>query len=152
MHLREALLDAGEDVLEPADVEVGGEAALHHDRGAAEVERLLDLAMDLCRREQVTLTAPRALVEGAEAAARDAVVGVVDIAVDDEGDLAPGVQAATYLVGAEAELEQVAAFEEVESLGIAETRGRRARAGRAARRHPRMAHSAASLRSIENTT
>ncbi len=94
-----ARLDVGEDPLEPADVEVGRQAALHHDRRAAQSERLLDLAEDLVAAEQVAFAAARLLVEGAEAAARDAVVGVVDVAVDDEGDVVCGVQAAADFVG-----------------------------------------------------
>src|SRR5665647_1263161 len=83
---RVARLDAAEDPLEPADVEVGVQAALHHDGRAAERQRLLDLAVDVVLGQEVALAAPRLLVEGAEAATREAVISVVDVAVDDERD------------------------------------------------------------------
>ena len=49
------------------------------------------LRVDLVVAEHIALATARLLVEGAEPAARDAVVGVVDVAVDDEGDLVAGV-------------------------------------------------------------
>ena len=137
---RVARLDAAEDLLEPADVEVRVQAALHHDGGAAERQRLLDLAVDVRLGEQVALPAPRLLVEGAEAAAGEAVVGVVDVAVDDEGDLVAGVQAATDGVGAGAGAQQVAALEQRERLGV----------GHAARRLP--AHEASRSSRLTMTT
>src|SRR5665647_2953567 len=85
-----------------------------------ESERLLDLTVDVLLGEQIALAAPRLLVEGAEAAAREAVVGVVDVAIDDERDLVAGVEAATDGVGARADAQQVAAFEQGEGLGVAE--------------------------------
>ena len=107
-------LDVGKDLLEPADVEVGRQSPLHHDRRAAQGQRLLDLAEDLVAAEQVALAAARRLVEGAEAAAREAVVGVIDVAVDDEGDVALRVQAAADFVGRRPQLEQVAVLEQLE--------------------------------------
>jgi hypothetical protein len=44
--LREALLDAAEEALEPVDLEVGMNAALHQHAGAAHLERLGDLLVD----------------------------------------------------------------------------------------------------------
>jgi len=65
--------------------------------------------MDVVRGEEIALAAARPLVEGAEATTGEAVVGVVDVAVDDEGDLVAGVEAATDGVGARADAEKVAA-------------------------------------------
>ena len=73
--------------------------------------------------EQVALPAPRLLVEGAEAAAGEAVVRVVDVAVDDEGDLVAGVEAATDGVGARAGAQQVAALEQRERLRVGDAAG-----------------------------
>ena len=133
--LRVALADAAEDLLEPADVEIGVQPALHHDRGAAESQRLVDLAVDVLLGQEVALPAPRLLVEGAEAAPRETVVGVVDVAVDDERDLGAGVQAAADLVGAGAELEQVAVQEQVERLLVAQAPPARRRLREARSRH-----------------
>ncbi len=97
------------------------QAALHHDRGATEGQRLFHLAMDLALGQQVALPAARSLVEGAELAGRDAVVGVVDVAVDNEGDLALRVQTAAHFVGPSAEHQQISRLKHAEGLAIAET-------------------------------
>ena len=50
--LREALLDAGEEALEPVDLQIGVEAALHEDAGAAHLVGLGDLLVDLLEVER----------------------------------------------------------------------------------------------------
>jgi hypothetical protein len=53
--LREALLDAGEEALEPVDLQVGMDAALHQHAGAAHLQGLGDLLVDLFEFEDVAL-------------------------------------------------------------------------------------------------
>jgi len=91
---REAPLDAGEEALEPVDFEVGMDAALHEDAGAAEFLGFGDLLVDFFEVEDVAFAGlgpfERA-IEGAEGAVLGAEVGVVDVAIDDVGDDALGV-------------------------------------------------------------
>ena len=53
--VREALLDAGEQTLEPVDLEIGMDAALHQHTGAAHLQRLGDLFVNLFEVEYVAL-------------------------------------------------------------------------------------------------
>ena len=55
-------------------------------------------------------------VEGAEGAVLRAEVGVVDVAIDDVGDDAFGVEAAAHGVSLEAQADQVGGVEVVEGL------------------------------------
>ena len=57
---RETLLDAAEEVLIPLDLEIGMQAALHQDAGAAEVERLLDFLEDGFLGENIAFGVARA--------------------------------------------------------------------------------------------
>ena len=59
--LREALLDAGEEALEPVDLEIGMNAALHQHAGAAHLEGLGDFLVDLFEVEDVAFVWPWAL-------------------------------------------------------------------------------------------
>ena len=54
-----ALLDAGEEALEPVDLQIGMKAALHQDAGAAHLLGLGDLFVDLFEREDVALVGAR---------------------------------------------------------------------------------------------
>ena len=94
LEVRIARLHAAEQVLVPRDRQVGVVAALQQQLVAAERDRLVDLAVDLVEAEDVAVGVPDLAVERAEVAARDADVGVVDVAVDDVGDDAVGMLAA----------------------------------------------------------
>ena len=87
---RVAGLDRGEQVLVVGDGQLGVVPALEHDLGGAPVQGLLHPLEDLLRGAPVALLVPREAVEGAEGALDDADVGVVDVAVDDEGGVALG--------------------------------------------------------------
>ena len=110
---RVALLDAAEEVLVPVDREIGVVPALHQHRGPVELERLLDLLEDHGLRQDVAL-APiaRLAVERAEGAVGLADVRVVDVPVDDEGDLIRIRLAAAQLVGGRADRDEVAAAQQ----------------------------------------
>ena len=95
----EPRLDRAEQPLEPAQREVGMQPALQHDLRRAHGYRFLYLAQHLGLREHVALRMPRGTEEGAEAAAGEAHVGVVDVPVDDESADRLRVQPPAHHVG-----------------------------------------------------
>src|SRR5665213_1096187 len=123
-NLRKALLDACEQSLKPVDLEIGMDAALHQHAGAAHLQRFGNLLVNFFEVENVSIVGlgitlailrqwPAA---GAEGAVLRAVVCIVDIAIDDVGDDALGMQTAAHRVSLEAEANQVGRVEIVESL------------------------------------
>ena len=58
-----------------------------------------ELGRQLVPIKDVAAVGPGRPVKGAEAAARGADVGVVDIPVDDEGDPVAGIEAPAHLIG-----------------------------------------------------
>ena len=96
--------------------ELGVQAALHHDAGAAQLDGLLDLAKDLLVAEQITLGRAQRPVEGAEIAAGGAEVGVIDVAVDDEGDIVAWQHPAAHGVRGRAHRDQLAALQQRQRL------------------------------------
>ena len=78
-------------------------AALEQQLAAAERDGLVDLPEDLLEPEHVALTGTDRPIERAEVAPRHADVRVVDVAVDDVGDDAPGMLAGADVVGKAAE-------------------------------------------------
>src|SRR5258708_29490923 len=84
--LWETALDRAQQVFVPLDLEVGMQAALHQDAGAAEVERLLDLREDYFVGMKVPFGAAHGPIERAEAAILGAEIRLVDVAVDDVAD------------------------------------------------------------------
>ena len=110
MDLRKALLHPAEHRLVPLDLQVGMQAALQQHAGAAQLDRLAHLVVDGVEVEDVALGRQLALqrpVEGAEGAVLGAEVGVVNVAVDDVGDHALGMQAAAHRVGLHTDADQV---------------------------------------------
>ena len=104
---REARLHPAEQILVPADRQLRVEAALQQDLHAAQVDGLLELLRELLARQHVALGLVGGRpVEVAELAAGHADVRVVDVAIDDVGDLAVGVQRLAARVGGGAELER----------------------------------------------
>jgi hypothetical protein len=123
MNLREALFDSAQHFFVPVDFEVGMQAALHQDSGASEFDGLADLFVDRIELEDVTFLRGGAFqraVEGTEGAVLGAEVGVIDVAVDDVGDRALGMQLAADSVGFHADANQVIGVEQVEGLGFGE--------------------------------
>ena len=97
--LRVVALDRAEGLLVPLDAELGRVAALQHDLGGAEVDRLAAAAQQLVQAVRPALGVVRGAVERAELARGDADVGVVDVAVDDVGRDVVGVARAAHRVG-----------------------------------------------------
>ena len=95
------------------------QAALHQHAGAAQFHGFADLVVDGFELEDVALFGCRSLqgpVKGAEGAVLGAEIGVVDVAVDDVGGDAFGMQLAAHRVGFHADADQIVGAEQVESL------------------------------------
>ena len=119
---REGPPDVSEHVLVERERQVRVDAALEQNAGPAEVDRLLDLLADLIVREDVGLgVLGRGPVEGAELAAVDADVGVVDVAVDDVGRDRRVVLAVPDLVRRGPEGEEVPLLEQRHRVGGGQT-------------------------------
>ena len=114
---RELLLERAQKVLVPLQGEIGVVATLHEDAGAAEGQGLLDLGVERLFRVQVSLGVARIAIEGAEGAAHDADVRIVDVAIDDVGHDRLRVQAATHQVGRHPEIEKRCRTKKTQSLG-----------------------------------
>src|SRR5262249_51949841 len=117
--LREPLLDALEQALEPLDLQVGMETALHEHAGAAHLDGFGDLGVNSFEVEDVAFAGQLALertVEGAEGTVLGAEIRVVDIAIDDVGDNAFRMQPAAYSIRFHAESDEVVGVEVFEGL------------------------------------
>ena len=82
---RKAALDVAEQLLVPRQVQRGVHAALQEDLVAAQGDGLFDLAEQFLAAEDVAAGLARRSRKGAEAAAAEADVGVVDVAIDVVG-------------------------------------------------------------------
>src|SRR5581483_952773 len=94
------------------------------------VQRLLDAREDLLLGAPVAFWIAREPVEGAERAFDDADVGVVDVAVDDEGGVALGIAPAPDGIGRLANALEIAVLQQIERL-----RPGQARSGKYAGEH-----------------
>ncbi len=115
----ETLLDAAEHLLVPVDLEVGMEASLHEDAGAAKFDGFANLFVDGVEVEDVTFFRSRSFqgtIKGAEGAIFRAEIRVIDVAVDDVRDRAFGMKAAADGVGFHANADEVVGLEHLEGL------------------------------------
>src|SRR5581483_9210317 len=95
------------------------QAALHQHARAAEFHRLADLLVDGLEIEDVPFFRRRPFqrpVEGAKSTVLGAEVRVVDVAVNNVGDHALGMQLAALRVGFHADPDQVIGMEHLQSL------------------------------------
>ena len=121
--VREAGLDAAEQILVPLERQGRVHAALHEDLRAADVGELGDLLEDLILLERVGVVVARVAPEGAEGALGGADVGVVDVAVDDVGADGAPVEGATAGVGGAGQGPEGGGLEELEALVRGEAEG-----------------------------
>ena len=130
---REGLFDRDQDVPIRERRHVGIDAALHADLGGAAVDGLLHLGQDGLDRLVVGVGLPALALEGAEAAADEADVGEVDVAVDDVRDVVADVGLADGVGGGDEQRgrRRPRSFEETDALvdGRASRRRARARSG-----------------------
>ncbi len=92
MHRQAAGPDAADELFIIVRPQLGVEAALEEDAAAAVVLEFLELGGQLVPAQDVAAFGPGRPVKGAEAAAGDANVGVIDVAVDHVGDPGLGVE------------------------------------------------------------
>src|SRR5208337_3828822 len=83
------------------------EASLEEDPAAAVVLEFLKFGGQVVPAQDVAVRGPGGAKEGAEAAAGDADVGVVDVAVDDVTDPGLGVEAPAHQIGGAPQGEEV---------------------------------------------
>ena len=83
VHVRQLLLQCAAEALVQVALHLGRQAGLDADLGRAQIPRLFGAPHYLLRRQQVALLGAMVAAEGAEAAALDADVREVDVAVDD---------------------------------------------------------------------
>ncbi len=112
----EALADAVEQFQVPVEGQVGVHAALHEDLGAADVAEFLHLLVQLFVFECVGVVLVALTLEGTEDALGGADVGVVDVAVDDEGADMVAVDYAAACVGIASQRVQGGAGQEFKPL------------------------------------
>ena len=115
-------------LLVPVDLQIGMQAALHQHAGAAQFDGLANLVVDGFELEDVSLFRRWPLqrpVERAEGAVLGAEIRVIDVAVDDVGDDAFGMQLAAHRVGFHADADQVVGTEQVEGLLFGQGHGLR---------------------------
>ncbi len=126
MNFREALLDAAQHLLMPVNFQVGMQAALHQHSGSAQFDSLTNLFVNGFEIEDVSLfgLGPfQRTIEGAESAVFGAVVGVINVAINDVGGHAFGMKLAAQGVGFHADANQIIGMKKVESLLLGQGHG-----------------------------
>src|SRR6266852_1178498 len=108
------------DILEQVDIiiefEIGMNAALQQNARAAPGDEFLDLLADLLVGQQVAFWTGGLAIEGAEAAVDDTDIGVIDVAIYQEGHNTIGMAMLADGVGGCAQFVQVAFLEEPQSF------------------------------------
>jgi hypothetical protein len=112
VNLRKCLFEFGEERLIVRDSELGMDSPLEEDPSAATGHRFRDLRRNFIKRQNVGVRVPGGAIESTEAAAIDADVGVVDVAINDKGDVVWGCFSPTDCIRSLAQLEELSAIEE----------------------------------------
>src|SRR5579871_564633 len=119
MDFGEALLDAAHHVLVPLELQVSMKPALHQDPGTAQFLRFANFFVDRLKIQHISLGAAGAL-DGCIKSAKGAVLGaeicVINVAVDDVGNHALGMQLAPKSIGFHPNANQVIGTKQVECL------------------------------------
>src|SRR5437870_2611801 len=123
VNLGKSLLDATQHALVPLDLQIGMQAALHQHARAAEFDRLANLVVDCFQIEDVSLFGFGAFqwtIERTESAVFGAEVRVINVAIDDVGDHALGMQLAAQGVGFHTDADQIIGAKQIDSLYFGE--------------------------------
>src|SRR5437899_2331679 len=123
MNLGKSLLDATQHLLVPVNFQIGMQAALHQHARAAEFDRLANLVVDRFEIEDVSLFSFGSLqwtIERTESAVFGAEVRVINVAIDDVGDHALGMQFTAHGVSFHADADQVIGAKQIYSLCFGE--------------------------------
>src|ERR1700722_13954544 len=118
-YLGKALLDAPEETFEPFDLEIRVQAALHQNASATHLHDFGDFLVNRFEIENVTfagqLTFKRS-IKSTKAAILGAKICIVDVAVNDVGNYAFGMQLAPKRIGLNTQADEVIGAKIVESL------------------------------------
>src|SRR6266566_2623808 len=123
MNFGESLLDATQHLLVPVNFQIGMQAALHQHARAAKFDGFANLVVDRFEIEDVPLFGFGSFqwtIKRAECAVLGAEVRVINVAIDDVGDHALGMQLAAQGVGFHADADQVIGAKQIYSLCFGE--------------------------------
>src|SRR5438093_7039365 len=119
MDVGKSLLDAAQHLLVPVNFQVGMQTALHQHACAAKFDGFANLVVDRFEIEDVSLFSFGSLqwtIKRAERAVFGAEVRVINVAIDDVGDHALGMQFAPDGVGLHADANQIIGTKQIDSL------------------------------------
>src|SRR5438445_13208482 len=123
MNFGESLLDATQHLLVPVNFQIGMQAALHQHACAAKFDGFANLVVDRFQIEDVPLFGFGAFqwtIERTESAVFGAEVRVINVAIDDVGDHALGMQLAALGGGFHTDADQIIGAKQIESLYFGE--------------------------------
>src|SRR5438445_2071327 len=123
VNLGKSLLDATQHLLVPVNFQIGMQAALHQHACAAKFDGFANLVVDRFEIEDVPLFSFGSLqwtIKRAERAVFGAEVRVINVAIDDVGDHALGMQIAAQGVGLHADADQIIGANQTDSLYFGE--------------------------------
>src|SRR5438309_11571266 len=123
VNLGKSLLDATQHALVPLDLQIGMQATLHQNSGAAEFDGFANLVVDRIQIEDVPLFGFGSFqwtIKRAECAVLGAEVRVINVAIDDVSDHALGMQFTAHGVSFHADADQVIGAKQIYSLYFGE--------------------------------
>src|SRR5205807_9852524 len=123
VNLGKSLLDATQHLLVPVNFQIGMQAALHQHACAAKFDGFANLVVDRFEIEDVSLFSFGSLqwtIKRAESAILGAEVRVVNVAINDVGDHALGMQLAAQGVGFHTDADQIIGAKQIYSLCFGE--------------------------------
>ena len=107
LHLGKTLTQLAEQLLEPVNGQSRVQAPLHQQLGAVMVDQFLDLGKDGVSIKQIGVGIASITVKSAETALRIANIGVIDIAINNEGYAVVGMFVFANQVGQLADFQQI---------------------------------------------
>ncbi len=116
VNLRVMGFERAKKIFVVADLQIGVQAALEEDAGAAQFEHLFNFCVDGFEGEDVAVFGAERAIEGAEGTIFGAEIGVVNVAVDLIGDDAGIVFLEAELMSGHADADEVVGLEHIEGL------------------------------------
>src|SRR3989442_14503731 len=123
MNFGESLLDAAQHAFVPVNFQIGMQTALHQHACASEFDGFANLVVDRFQIQDVSLFGFGAFqwtIERTESAVFGAEVRVINVAIDDVGDHALGMQLAAQGVGFHTDADQIIGAKQIDSLYFGE--------------------------------
>ena len=118
MHLRVARLQRAQEIFVVADLQIGMQAALQQNSGAAKLQHLVDFFVDVLERQNVAVFRPERAIERAERTILGAEIRIVDVAVDLVSRDTRVVLLQAHLVRFHADADEVVGFQHFERLAF----------------------------------